>query len=106
MDYADKQYLIGFRTCAEEGDEDSAQKLRESLAQAKQAAESGAAAALCDLGEHYFYGFGAPEDAAEALKYYEKAAAAGSALAMDHLGWCYANGHGVDPDEEKSHQWY
>jgi TPR repeat protein len=106
MDYADKQYLIGIRTCAKEGDADAEKKLRESFEQAKKAAETGDAAALCDLGEHYFYGFGTAEDEAEAVKHYEKAAAAGYALAMNHLGWCYADGSGVEADEEKSRQWY
>jgi TPR repeat protein len=74
MDYAEKQYLIGMRTCAEEGDEDALMKLRESFEAAKKAAESGEAAALCDLGEHYLYGFGTRENEAEAVNCYKKAA--------------------------------
>ena len=44
------------------------------------------AAAMNDLGNHYFNGNGVPKDYAEARKWYEKAAAAGNADAMSNLG--------------------
>ena len=47
------------------------------------------AAAMNDLGDHYFSGSGVPKDYAEARKWYEKAAAAGNADAMNNLGNLY-----------------
>jgi TPR repeat protein len=94
------------RTCAEEGDEDALKILRESFNAALKAAESGEAAALCDLGEHYSYGFGTAANEAEAVNCYLKAATGGCAKAMRSLGWCYFDGRCIAADKEKSQAWY
>ena len=74
--------------------------------QNKAAAESGNAAAQCNLGFCYDTGQGVAENEVVALKWYRKAAEQNHAQAQYNLGVCYANGRGVEKDEVEALKWY
>jgi TPR repeat protein len=108
MDYGDKQYYIALRGIVEEKDEgweDCAKELRESLEAAQKAAEAGDAAGQYNLAMHYDYGFGIEESDEEAFKWYGKAAMQGHSDAMHYTAWAYGHGRGVAPDMEKFYEW-
>jgi TPR repeat protein len=131
MDYAEKQWLIAYRTCAEEGDEKCVKELRESFEKAQRLVKKmeerqdeekstyekrSYAEALYTLGQHYYYGFGLgkydedsdyddEEDEAQALVWFRKAAEAGDPDAMNQVAWYYGRGQGIEPDENKYYEW-
>lgn len=69
-------------------------------------AESGDAQAQHALGNCYFYGFGVPKDAEEAVKWFRKAAEQHYSPAENDLGHCYYNGTGVERDEAMAEWWW
>ena len=72
----------------------------------QQSAELGNAWAQWDDGERLRSGFGAEQNAAEAVKWLRKSARKGCPEAYYQLGTCYENGEGVDRDLEKAEAWY
>jgi TPR repeat protein len=114
MDHVDKQILLAYQSCAEDGDEECARDLRESFEKARNAVinseqskdKTAQAEVLYNLGDHYWYGFGVEEDNDEALKYYRKAAELGHADAMNAIAWCYSQGYGVERNLDASYKWY
>jgi TPR repeat protein len=74
--------------------------------QIKAKAESGDAAAECDLGMHYERGDGVPKDYAEAVKWLRKAADQDYAEAQYQLGNAYCYGYVVETDYDQAFAWY
>jgi TPR repeat protein len=72
----------------------------------EKALTAGDAAAMNDLGNHYFDGNGVPKDYTEARKWYERAAAAGNVVAMGNVGDLYFHGIGVPVDFAEARRWY
>lgn len=69
-------------------------------------AETGNAAAQCELATCYFTGNGVKKDFTEAFEWYQVAAQQGSAEGMGALGICYENGSGVEQSDERAATWY
>jgi TPR repeat protein len=74
--------------------------------QVKVKAETGDAAAECDLGRRYERGDGVPKDYPEAVKWLRKAADQGYAEAQYQLGNAYCYGHVVETDYDQAFAWY
>src|SRR5690606_25724942 len=72
----------------------------------REAAETGDARALFELGSRYAEGRGVKEDMTQAAKWYEKAAQGGLAVAEYRIGNFYEKGIGVERDIDKSKMWY
>jgi len=84
----------------------AAKRLDEALRQFVQAAATGYAQAMSNVGFAYFNGEGAPKDDVEAVRWYRKAVEAGSVTGMRNLGYMYGNGRGVGKDEAEAVRWY
>lgn len=69
-------------------------------------AERGDAEAQRYLAEVYFYGWGVPENDAEALKWSRLAAEQGSAMGMALMMNIYELGKGVPRDDVEARNWY
>jgi len=78
----------------------------QTLAETRQKAGQGAAAAQFNLGGMYATGRGAPQDDAQAFAWYRKAADQGLAAAQFNLGGMYATGRGVPQDDAQAFAWY
>ncbi len=68
-------------------------------------AEAGDAEAQTALAGLYFAGLGAPEDAAEAVRWYRRAAEQGEPVAQQNLGDFYQRGIGVERDPVSAYVW-
>ena len=77
----------------------------QTLAETRQKAGQGAAAAQFNLGGMYATGRGAPQDDAQAFAWYRKAADQGRTTAQFNLGGMYATGRGVPLDYVESLKW-
>ena len=71
----------------------------------KAKAETGDAAAECQLGLRYVRGDGVPKDYAEAVKWIRKSAEHGDAEGQHQLGNAYFSGKGVEKDDTQAFQW-
>lgn len=60
----------------------------------------------CRKGIRHYYGWGAPQDYAQAVHWFLKAAEQGHANAQCHLAFCYRRGKGVPQDYAQALQWY
>ena len=69
-------------------------------------AEQGHAPAQYHFGLMYEFGWGVPEDDAEAAEWHRKAAEQGHAEAQYYLGARYAFGMGVPKDDAEAVKWY
>ena len=78
---------------------------QQALADFRQLAAQGNAAAEFGLGGMYNDGQGVPQNYAEALKWYRLAAAQGVARAEFDLGGMYAEGQGVPEDYVNAYKW-
>ena len=87
-------------TCASEG-EDAL-----SVAELREAAKNGDAAAQYSLGCRYYKGNGVEKDMSEAVKWLRKAAEQGNASAQYNLGLCYAIGKGVRKSSKEAGNWF
>jgi len=76
------------------------------IAEWREKAAKGDAAAQFNLGIMYDFGRGVVKDEAEAVKWYRKAADQGHAKAQYNLGIMYAEGQGVPKDEAEAVKWY
>lgn len=72
----------------------------------EQAAATGHAYAMSNLGHMYKDGSGVKQDYAEARRWFEKAAAAGNPGAMGNVGFLHENGLGVPQDFSIARVWY
>jgi tetratricopeptide (TPR) repeat protein len=72
----------------------------------EQAAASGYAMAMNNIGALYEGGSGTPVNYVEAARWYQKAVDAGEPIAMVDLGWLYENGHGVKKDYAQARRNY
>ncbi|MET3792139.1 peptidoglycan-binding protein [Aquamicrobium terrae] len=72
----------------------------------RDAAASGDAKALFEIGARYAEGRGVQEDMAAAAKWYESAADKGLAPAQYRIGNFYEKGIGVERDTDKARRWY
>ena len=72
----------------------------------RQSAELGNAWAQLYYGERLRSGFGAEQNAAEAVKWLRKAARQKCPEAFCQLGSCYENGEGVERDLDEAEAWY
>lgn len=63
----------------------------------KAQAETKDAQAVCNLGHCYYYGYGTPKDAEEALKFYRRSNTTDADL---HAGHCHRCGHGVSRNQK------
>jgi hypothetical protein len=71
-----------------------------------QAAASGYAMAMNNIGALYEGGSGTPVNYVEAARWYQKAVDAGEPIAMVDLGYQYEHGHGVKRDYARARQLY
>ena len=78
----------------------------EEIAEWKEAAEKGEAAAQFNLGQMYTNGEGVPEDDKEAVKWFRKSAEQGYANAQHNLGLMYQRGEGVPENDKEAVRWY
>jgi len=69
-------------------------------------AEAGDARARFDIGFMHAYGWGVPQNPAEAIAWYRKAADQGLPIAQHFLGLAYVNGEGVQTDEAEAVRWF
>jgi len=69
-------------------------------------AASDDAEAQYELGNHYAFGDGVPQNAAKAFQWYQKAASGGSHGGMFNLAACYHRGDGTERDLAKAITWY
>ena len=69
-------------------------------------AEQGDADAQFELGRAHWFGFGVPQDDAEAVAWYRRAATQGNATAQSALGSAYWLGRGVPQDSAEAVGWY
>jgi TPR repeat protein len=76
------------------------------MAAYQQAASTGAAWALTDIGVLSSAGLGAPLDYQQAMSWFQKGAAAGDGTAMNSIGFLYQNGAGVTKDLGQAMAWY
>ena len=76
-----------------------------SLAETRQHAEQGDAAAQYILGVSYAAGEGVPQDYAHAVAWVRKAADQGLAVAQFNLGYMYTTGQGVPQDDAQAVVW-
>jgi hypothetical protein len=81
---------------------DSAKK-RKAL---QKAAKRGCAASQNSLATLYLYGYGVPQNLAEAAKWFEKAADQGDASAQFSLAEMYWGGEGVPQDAHMAEKWF
>ncbi|MCF6322266.1 MAG: peptidoglycan-binding protein [Rhizobiaceae bacterium] len=72
----------------------------------RQAAASGDAKALFEVGRRYTEGLNGSPDLAQALQWYQRSADAQFAPAQYRLGNFYEKGHGVTSDVNKAATWY
>ena len=72
----------------------------------KAKAESGDAAAQCNLARCYLNGEGVGKDGEQAEKWFRKAAEQGLADGQNGLGVCYRSGKGVAKDEVEAVKWF
>jgi hypothetical protein len=72
----------------------------------EQAAASGYAMAMNNIGAMYEGGYGMPVNYVEAARWYQKAVDAGEPVGMVDLGWQYETGHGVKKDYAQARQLY
>lgn len=70
------------------------------------AAQSGAPAAMHNLGVYYFRGEGGPADFAQAARWFQKAAEAGVVESQYNLGLLYQSGSGVAKDLSQARRWF
>ena len=75
------------------------------VADYREAAESGDADAQYNLGWMYDNGEGVVEDDKEAVKWYQKAADQGDAQAQSNLGFMYEKGQGVGQNNVTAYAW-
>ena len=69
----------------------------------QKAAAKGQLAALCQLGDYYYYnGFGVEEDKAQAFNCWHKAGKKGHVLSLYNAALCYQKGDGVKKDAAKA----
>ena len=85
---------------AESGDFATALRLWQPLA------EQGHAEAQNNLGVMYGYGYGVPQDEAEAAKWFRLAAEQGHAYSQGRLGGMLLDGRGVPRDYVQAHMWF
>ena len=71
-----------------------------------QAAESGYALAMNNLGYLYQWGRGVDQDFAKAMELYEQAAALGDPYAFNNLGKMYQHGQGIRRNYTEAVQWF
>jgi len=69
-------------------------------------AADGMAAAQCNLGTLYQFGWAVTQDYAEAVRWYRRAAHQGFAPAQHNLGIMYHNGEGVTQDFIRAYMWW
>ncbi|MEI6987062.1 MAG: tetratricopeptide repeat protein [Rhodospirillaceae bacterium] len=91
-------FIVG-RTAYDQGDYSTAQRLWTPLA------VDGVPAAQCNLGSLYHFGWGVPQDFAEARGWYRKAANQRYAPAQHNLGVFYHNGQGVAQNFVHAYMW-
>jgi hypothetical protein len=72
----------------------------------EQAAATGYAMAMNNIGALYEGGSGTPVNYVEAARWYQKATDAGEPVGMVDLGWQYETGHGVKKDGAQARQLY
>lgn len=72
----------------------------------REAAETGDAKALYEIGSRYAEGRGVETDMKKAAKWYKAAADLGFAPAQYRIGNFYEKGHGIDRDPGKAMTWY
>jgi len=72
----------------------------------REAAASGDAKAMFEIGSRYAEGRGGKQNLTEAAKWYERAADAGLAPAQYRIGNFYEKGTGVERDLKKAKTWY
>jgi hypothetical protein len=72
----------------------------------EQAAATGYAMAMNNIGALYEGGSGTPVNYVEAARWYQKATDAGEPIGMVDLGWQYETGHGVKKDGAQARQLY
>jgi hypothetical protein len=72
----------------------------------KARAEKGDATAQIELATDYDYGFGVPQNYAEAVKWYRKAAEQGNVNGQTGLGASYQQGRGVKQNYKEAVKWY
>ncbi len=77
----------------------------QTLAETRQSADQGDAAAQYSLGLRYRRGEGVPQDFTQAVAWCRQAADQGDADAQYILGLAYANGVGVPQDDVEAHKW-
>jgi TPR repeat protein len=85
---------------------DAAAKLGEEVRVDRIGAMQGNAEAQTSLSRLYYYGWGVPQDYAEAAQWLRKAADQGYARAEAGLGTIYYEGHGVPQDYVQAAVWY
>jgi TPR repeat protein len=78
----------------------------QNIAALKQQADQGKATAQCSLGVMYDFGYGVPQDYAQAAVWFRKAAKQGNAEAEYYLGSLYDFGKGVPQDDTQAALWY
>jgi TPR repeat protein len=69
-------------------------------------ADDGMAAAQCNLGTLYQFGWAVTQDYAEAVRWYRRAARQGFVPAQHNLGSMYHNGEGVTQDFTRAYMWW
>ncbi len=72
----------------------------------REAADSGHAGGMSNLGALYSTGRGVTRDPAEAVRFYRMAAEAGNATAMRNLAIMHASGSGIAQDYQEANRWY
>ena len=72
----------------------------------RQAAESGLADALANLGNCYFHGYGVEKSYEQAVACFKPAADQGNLTAQFNLGICYYYGGGIDKDYDKAFKYF
>ena len=69
-------------------------------------AEKGDATCQYDIGRHYYFGKGVPQDFKEALRWFKRAAKQGDADAEHAVGEIYEKGLGVTKNLKTAVKWY
>jgi TPR repeat protein len=76
------------------------------VAELREGAVAGDAAAQLGLGDMYNCNWAGPNDYAEAARWYRAAAEQGNAVAQYNLGYAYDKGRGVPQDDTEAVRWY